>query len=98
MYTRYYDKLGPRIQILREAFYLDPIYWTLIATPIRALAKLVSGFLEPNLFDKSVRFVVNDIQRESVNLQRMQSGQIRSYIAWMLIGTVLLIAFLALGA
>ncbi len=94
MYTRYYEKLGPRVQVLREAFYLDQIYWTLIARPIRALAKFISVYVEPNLFDSSIRLAVNATQRDSVRLQRMQSGQIRSYVAWMLIGSVLLIAYL----
>ncbi len=81
-YTRHYAKLGPRIHFLRYAFYLDRIYWVLLAVPLRALAKLVARFFEPTIFDGSLTLAVNATQRDAVRLQRMQSGQIRSYIAW----------------
>ncbi len=96
MYTRFYKQLGPRIQLLTNAFYLDQVYWFLFAVPLGALSKLVARFLEPIIFDGSIRMVVNTTQRDAVRLQRMQSGQIRSYVAWMLIGTALLLAYLIL--
>lgn len=96
MYTRYYNQLGPRIKMLKQAFYLDQIYWILFALPARTLAKLVSNFFEPKVFDSSLQLAVTLAQRDAARLQQLQSGQIRSYVAWMLLGSALLVAYLTL--
>ena len=96
LYTRYVDKLGPTLQVLKNAFYLDEIYWALIVVPIKALAKFINGFLEPKVFDGMINGAIVITQHVAKGLQGVQSGQIRSYVAWMLVGTVLLIVYLVL--
>lgn len=94
IYTKYVDRLGPPVQVLKKSFYVDEIYWGMLGVPLKAISRFIAGFLEPKVFDGSIRGAVHATQGASYWLQHMQSGQIRSYVAWMAIGMVLLIAYL----
>ena len=91
IYTRYQDR---PIKLFKHAFYIDEIYNAIIVKPAKGLACTVARLLEPYLFDGAVRASVKTAQHTAGFLQRMQSGEIRSYVAWMAIGAVLLIAYL----
>lgn len=88
------DTLTEPVPIFRRAFYFDELYWGAIAVPLAALARFISHVLEPSFFDGIIRTVSNGTQQIAGELQKIQSGQIRSYIAWMAIGSILLIAYL----
>lgn len=90
IYTHYADKPIP---LLKRSFYVDEIYWKFIAVPIRGIANLVANFFEPKLFNGMVHFAVKGTQATAALVQSLQSGQIRSYIAWMLVGSTLLIVY-----
>ena len=79
---------------LKEAFYIDQAYDVVFVRPLRGIAQLIGGVLEPLLFEGSIHGVSRAAQLLGGSLQKMQSGQIRSYIAWMAIGSVFLILFL----
>ncbi len=93
LYYYYADKLGAPIQLLRRSFYVDEIYDFLIVRPLRALANLIAKVIEPKIFDGIIQLVVKITQATSRGLQKVQSGQIRSYVAWMVVGTVIIIAY-----
>lgn len=93
IYSKYQDKLGTGITFLRKAFFVDDIYETFIVIPLKAFSALIANFFEPRIFDGSIyvtKEVANGVARR---LQWLESGQIRSYVAWMVIGSVLLIAY-----
>lgn len=94
IYTKYTDKLGPTVQFLKKSFYIDEIYWYLIVVPLKEIAKWIDNTVEPGFFDGSIRIVSKGAQGTAGWLQKMQSGQIRSYIAWIAIGMVLLIMYM----
>lgn len=94
IYTRFADTLRAPLALLKRAFYIDEIYWKVIVEPIQALARLIADRFEPLFFDGSIRISVQATQTTARQLQLIQSGQIRSYVAWMVIGAVLLIAYL----
>lgn len=96
MYTKYVDRLGSTWQILKRSFYIDEIYWALIGAPIKSLAKFISNVLEPKFFDGIITGTVGAAQKTARALQMVQSGQIRSYVAWMVVGIVFLIVYLVL--
>jgi NADH-quinone oxidoreductase subunit L len=93
LYTRYADRLGKTWRVLTKSFYIDEIYWKAIAEPFRALGQFVANIAEPLFFEGSLRGVGKVSQILAAALQRMQSGQIRSYMAWMAAGAALLIAY-----
>lgn len=96
MYTVYSDRIGNTIQFLRKSFYVDEIYDAIFVKPLKALANLISNFFEPKVFDGSINLVNNSTQGIAIGLQQMQSGELRSYVAWMVVGVVILTALLIL--
>lgn len=78
------------LSTLKNAFYVDSIYSTLVVKPTKALANAIAHFFEPKIFDGSIDLAINAAQGSSKEFQRLQSGQIRSYLAWMVIGAVII--------
>ncbi len=76
-------------EILTEAFYFDPFYESAFIAPLRALSKWIVGFWEPTVIDGSIYLAAHSASGGASWLQRMQSGQIRSYAAWLTIGLCL---------
>jgi NADH-quinone oxidoreductase subunit L len=95
LYTKYRNQLGPTLSWLRQAFYIDQLYFTLFTRPLSAIGKFIVGFLEPKLFEGSLQLTSQLTNQSAKMLQRVQNGQIRSYIAYMIVGTFFLILYLA---
>lgn len=91
LYTQRRDSLGKPIESLTKAFYIDQIYDTLVVAPLKKLSSLIAFLFEPKLFEGSIHAVTVATQKVSASLQRIQSGEIRAYVAWMVIGAVVLI-------
>lgn len=93
IYTRYRDRLGKPIALLRKQFYVNQIYDWGIVKPLKMLARGIDAWVEPKIFEKSISGSVRVVQGTAQRLQLLQSGQIRSYMAWMVLGAVLLIGY-----
>lgn len=96
IYTRYVDRLGSTLQVFKNSFYVDTIYEKLFVVPLKWVSRLIRDYIEPVLFDGSIRYTEKGVYRTAEGLQRIQSGQIRSYISWMAIGMVVIIIYLIL--
>lgn len=94
LYTKFVDRLGPPLTVLNKAFFVNEIYWNLIALPLEKLSQFIDNVIEPKVFDGSIDALVDVSQGGAQGLQKMQSGQIRSYVAWLVIGTVILLIYL----
>lgn len=94
IYTKYGARFLQALPVLRKAFYVDEIYETCFVLPVQKLSHWISSFTEPYIFDGFIDGVVHATQTTSRTLQRVQSGQIRSYVAWMVIGVVLVIIYI----
>lgn len=93
IYIRYADRLGSPFTILRKAFFIDEIYHWVFVTPLKVISNFIAQFFELRIFDGSLRLIENATMIFARWLQGMQSGQIRSYVAWMAGGAALLIAY-----
>jgi len=93
IYIKYAERLRKPIEVLLNGFYLNEIYWAVFAVPLRTLARWIGNVLEPKFFDGMLSGIVETTQATAKGLQKMQSGQIRSYVAWMAVGTVILLIF-----
>ena len=93
-YTKYADRLPGPAKLLTKSFYIDEIYWKGIVVPLKTLSKSIVEVIEPKVFDGFVTLTAQATQKGAKWLQAFQSGQIRSYIAWMAIGTAILIVYL----
>lgn len=94
VYTKFQDRLGKPIQFLKEAFHVDEIYHWIFVVPLKGVANWMNRKVEPKIFDGSINVLVQGTQGLAHAFQRVQSGQIRGYVAWMTLGAVLLIVYL----
>jgi NADH-quinone oxidoreductase subunit L len=94
IYTKYADRLKGSVNLLKNSFYIDEVYQKGIVFPLKALSKLIREVIEPDIFDGFINVTIQTIQKTAKLLQKFQSGQIRSYIAWMAIGTTILVVYL----
>lgn len=94
IYMRYGSRLGTRtFEVLKKAFYIDELYETLFVKPLKKLSLFIDNVLEPDVFVGSIKAVAHGTQGMAAWLQRIQSGQIRSYVAWMALGSVFLLIY-----
>jgi NADH-quinone oxidoreductase subunit L len=92
IYTRFTDH---PLSVLKKSFYINELYDRLFVRPLQALARFIATIFEPKVFDGSIQGLVNVVQVASRWLQKIQSGEIRSYVAWMVFGTVFLMVYFA---
>lgn len=93
IYTRFVKDLGTTLQVLKKAFYVDDIYDFLFVRPLETFSQFINKTLEPRFFNGMIQASVEGTQGIAHWLQQFQSGQIRSYIAWMVIGMLMLIVY-----
>jgi len=95
VYGKMSDRLGPTIALLKKSFYVDQIYDFLFVQPLHLFSGFLAYFLEPKVFDRSIILTASGAQGVGRLLQHLQSGEIRSYVAWMVIGSAFLVAYFA---
>lgn len=93
IYTRYQNRLGAPIALFKNQFYVNEMYDWVFVKPLKGLARFIVNILEPSLFEGVIGGATLVAQKTSQQLQHVQSGQIRSYLAYMVLGSVLLIAY-----
>ena len=94
IYKRYGEQLHTRtFAFLRKSFFIDEIYNALFVKPLKWLSLLIDNIFEPEVFVGSIKALAHGTEGVASWLQRMQSGQIRSYVAWMAVGTAALIIY-----
>ena len=93
LYTRYQRHLGPTFSFFARQFYFNEIYEKLFVNPLSWVAQKIARFLEPSLFEGVIGGAGLAVRSISKKLQVVQSGQIRSYMAWMVLGSALLVAY-----
>lgn len=96
IYTRYRDSLGNTFKLLTRSFYVNEFYQKTFVNPLKALSSLIVHQVEPKIFDKSILATGNMVQGTAQWMQGFQSGQIRSYLAWIAAGAALIIIYLIL--
>lgn len=96
LYLRMADRLLKPIPILLNGFYFDEIYDWCIVSPLKCFSNWIAQIFEPKIFTGTVNGLALLTQGAAARLQLLQSGQIRSYVAWMALGALFLIAYLAL--
>jgi NADH-quinone oxidoreductase subunit L len=93
VYTRYQDRLRAPIALLKNQFYVNELYDWIFVKPLKWISRMIVYIFEPKVFEGVMDGAAYAAQGVAKKLQLVQSGQIRSYIAWMVLGSVLLIAY-----
>lgn len=81
------------LALFTQAFYVDAFYENAFVRPLRALARWIVSFWEPTVIDGSIRLATHSAAGSASWLQQMQSGQIRSYVAWLTLGLCLTVLY-----
>lgn len=93
-YTLFAKNLTSPIVLFKKAFFVNEIYDWVFVYPLAALSWVIAYILEPKVFSRSIDVLAHGTQAVASGLQEMQSGQIRSYVAWMVLGSVALVVYL----
>jgi len=75
---------------MRDKFYIDEIYETLIVKPLNALADFFNRVVEKDLIDGLVNGTGRLVQYGGRQLRYLQSGQVGAYVLLMVISMVIL--------
>lgn len=94
VYTVFVNKLGSPLTILRKSFFIDELYQALFVNPLEKISRLISKVIEPDVFGEAIVLIGKNTQKAAKKLQNIQSGQVRSYAAWMALGAVFIMAYL----
>lgn len=93
IYTRFPNRVGNSLLLFQKAFYVNEIYDKGIVKPMRGLSKFIVGKVEPCLFEGSIAAAVAGTHRTAAWMQQLQNGQIRSYAAWLVMGSIFLVIY-----
>lgn len=93
LYLRYWDRLRAPFNMVQKGFYFDTVYQKGLVQPLKQVAYAIDQWLEPKFFTGSLQFLGKAVFKGASGLQVLQSGQIRSYVSWMVLGAVFLIVY-----
>ncbi|OGF53045.1 MAG: NADH-quinone oxidoreductase subunit L [Candidatus Fraserbacteria bacterium RBG_16_55_9] len=78
----------PFYTLLEGKYYVDELYYSVIVQPGRLLSQFLATVFDLRLLDGLVNGVGALIDRAGGALRRVESGYIRNYAAWVLLGTL----------
>jgi NADH-quinone oxidoreductase subunit L len=91
-------RLGPVNTLVRHKFFVDEIYATVIAAPVRLGASFFAGVVDRRVIDGAVNGAATLVARASGSWRRVQSGFVRNYAVGLLGGAAVLVAYFVLRA
>ncbi|MFZ9718426.1 MAG: NADH-quinone oxidoreductase subunit L [Chitinophagaceae bacterium] len=80
-------------KVLANKWYVDELYATMIGKPLQALADFLNLMIEKMVIDGLVNGVGKSVQWSGRQLRLLQSGQVATYVLWMVLGMLLLLVF-----
>lgn len=96
IYTRKTDARPQAPQLLKNAFYVDAFYDKIFVRPLAAVGRFIVSYIEPIVLNGSILSLASGSAWCGSLLQRLASGQIRSYAAYMVAGVVFLLLYFAI--
>ncbi len=79
---------------LRHSWYINELYDTVFGRPSERLAAFSATVIDPKVIDGGVNGVATLVRRSGALLRRTQSGYVRNYVLGIVLGTVLVLAFM----
>jgi len=89
-------RLGPVHGLLENKFYVDELYDYVFVKPLRVISRVFAWVVDLMVIDGIVRGIAKLIDRAGGALRGLQVGYIRSYAAWVVLGTIGIIAYFIL--
>jgi NADH-quinone oxidoreductase subunit L len=89
------ESLSGPYKLLLNKYYVDEIYDALIVNPLKWIStKLLWHTVDDRVIDGAVNGVANEAGIAGDRVRRVQSGNPRSYAAWVIVGVVLFLIIL----
>ncbi|HUY63888.1 MAG TPA: NADH-quinone oxidoreductase subunit L [Acidimicrobiales bacterium] len=98
LWTRRPDHPALEPAVLQRSYYLDDIYDAVIGKPGQALARFSADVIERRVIDGAVNGVGRLARATGGGLRRAQTGFVRQYALGVVLGAVLLLAYMATRA
>jgi NADH-quinone oxidoreductase subunit L len=92
------DRLGPVNTLVRQKFFVDEIYATVIVAPVRLGASFLAGVVDRAIIDGAVNGAATLVSRTSEGWRKLQTGFVRNYAVGIFGGAALVILYVALRA
>jgi len=85
----------PRLEgsFLRNSWYVNELYDAVFGRPARRLAEFGATVIDPEVIDGGVNGVGTLVRRSGALIRRTQTGYVRNYVLGIVVGTVLVLAF-----
>jgi NADH-quinone oxidoreductase subunit L len=82
------------VQFLRHSWYINEFYDTIFGRPSARLAAFSADVIDPKVIDGGVNGVATLVRRSGALIRRTQTGYVRNYVLGIVLGTVLVLAFM----
>jgi len=79
---------------LRRSWYINELYDTVFGRPSERLAAFSATVIDPKVIDGGVNGVATLVRRSGSAIRRTQTGYLRNYVLGIVVGTVLVLAFM----
>ena len=79
---------------LRNSWYIDELYDTVFGRPSERLAAFSASVVDTKVIDGGVNGVATLVRKSGSVLRRTQTGYVRNYVLGLVLGTVLVLAFM----
>jgi NADH-quinone oxidoreductase subunit L len=88
------SKAHAMYSIMLNKYYVDELYDAVIVWPlVRASRDFLWRFVDASIIDGAINGVATLVSQSGRGLRRMQSGYVRTYAGWILLGGVLVMAW-----
>ena len=92
------ERLGTVGRVFGHAYYFDDGVARLVGGPLRRGATWLANTFDAKVIDGAVTGVGELVRRGSGGLRRVQSGRVRSYAVWIVIGAAGILLYLLIAA
>ncbi len=91
-------RLGPVNTLVRQKFFVDEIYATIVVAPVQLLASFLAGVFDRYVIDGAVNGAGTLISRAAGRLRGLQTGFVRNYAVAVFGGAAVIILYAVLRA
>ncbi len=91
-------RLGPLNTVVRNKFFVDEIYASLIVSPARLVAAFFAWVMDVRVIDGAVNGMGTVVTRAAGSWRHVQDGLVRSYAAAILVGAAVVVVWFAIRA
>ena len=89
-----YERPALESAFLERSWYINELYDTVIGRPGERLAAFSATVIDTKVIDGAVNGLATVVRRSGAALRRTQTGYVRNYVLGIVLGTVLVLAFM----